>query len=222
MNSRTKRPYRGRTFQSSRRALLAGLVPALLGGCAGAGGYFDVRLFPFPCLPDEYYGPTFNQRLSRFEYMDLEEQREPELCWAAAIAAVLQYHGRDVDQMEIVESVRGATGGRGMTAATLREVIKGLSGPWTTWFINNGNSTALTQDLNSGNPVIIGTRTPDSDMGHIVVAYGVEYAHNYADGRTYIASVDIWDPWFDVGLDTIDGCDMEDRIRFALHSWGPR
>lgn len=204
-----------------RRKFLSILSATCLTGCGGQHGSFFWGINSFQCAKYETNILPRRIRLSRFDRLDLEEQEGTELCWAAAIQAVLKYHGRFVSQSDIIKKVRGASDSVNYSAATLKEIIKGISGRWTSWHINNGNSFTLVSDLNNLQPVLIGLQgTDDDQQGHIVVAYGIEY---FVDpyGVFYVDRVMIWDPWFGEGTKWIDGCAIKDKISFALHSWAP-
>lgn len=207
----------------NRRNVLVAGCTGLLSGCAGSSaGFYDFRIGSFPCGDRMPRGTrVYPARLRRFSSLDLEEQATPELCWAAAIQAVLQYHGRSISQEEIVQKVSDSYRSSGYGSATLREIIRGIGGPWRTWLVNNGNSNALVADLSAGNPVIMGLREDRDDLGHVVVVYGATYANNFADGRTYIDQVWYWDPWYGEGFRVESGCYIRDRKSFALHAWGP-
>jgi peptidase C39-like protein len=203
-----------------RRKFLSILSATYLTGCAGQHGSFFWGVNSFQCAKYETHLQPNRIRLRRFDKLDLKEQEGTELCWAAAIQAVLRYHGKNVSQSSIVKKVRGASDSKNYSAATLKEIIRGISGRWTSWHINNGNSFTLVSDLNNLNPVLIGLEGKDEQQGHIVVAYGVEYFMDL-NRILYIDRVKIWDPWFGEGSKWIDGCELKDKISFALHSWAP-
>jgi hypothetical protein len=56
----------------------------------------------------------------------IDEQQTPELCWAAAIHALLVYHGADVTQEEVYSHVKGRV--HSADTATIREIIRGFPG----------------------------------------------------------------------------------------------
>jgi hypothetical protein len=205
----------------SRRALMLSLVGGCVAGCAGAaGGNVFYGTGGFTCaagLPRTTR--VYPEKLDDFEDLDLEEQRDPEHCWAAAIQAIFAFHGMSVSQEDIVARVKGA-GGKG--AGKVREIIRGLSGRSTTWYLNNGDGRTLIADLKAGNPVLVGIRRQGYDIGHVIVVYGATYTMNQMTGQVFIDQVDIWDPEVGAGLDTISACDLEDELAFALHAWRPR
>lgn len=206
---------------TTRRIVLASSL-FLLADCSGGSRTGQYVLgSDLQCVEYGYEGYEEDVEASDFTDLDLEEQSGPELCWAAAIKAVLEYNGKDMSEDAIVKKVRGATGGQNYTAASLREIIRGISGPGSSWHVSNGSSTQLVQDLAAENPVIIGLRGKDGSMGHVVVAYAASYVLMPPAGAIALTSVDIWDPWMGAGLDTMDACDLRRQISFALHAWNP-
>ena len=204
-----------------RRLFLASVLGTIASSCARQMkvGYW---LGAFQCtagLPIDTH--VYPIKLRRFERLDLEEQIEPTLCWAAAIQSVLMYYHIDISQQEVVRKVRDSTGHQDFSAASLKEIIKGISGKNTSWYVSNGSSADLVQDLRNGNPVIIGLDSPHTDIGHVVVAYGVTYVFNYSNRVYYVDRVRVWDPWFGEGKKWLSGCDVKNDIAFALHSWNP-
>ena len=203
----------------NRRNFLLAASGAFLTGCAagGCGGSGYVGFASFPCS-DRLPGGIrlYRVNLDRFPRQDLQEQKGDELCWAAAIQAMMTYQGYRLSQEDVVQKVRGAYSKNGYSSATLREIIRGVGGPGRGWHVNNGNSNALVLDLMAGNPVIMGLKSGDS--GHVVVVYGARYVHNRMDNRYYIDSVRLWDPWYGQGRKSVDGCEIRDRKKFALHS----
>lgn len=164
-------------------------------------------------------------KLRRFERLvddgRIDEQATPELCWAAAIHAILVYHGSRMSQSEVVERVKGKVTAASNTG-TVREIIRGLSPGSSGWFLDNGDCRAIVSDLQNGNPVLIGLRANGAELGHIVVFYGVTYVANMMTGATYIDRVNLWDPAQGEGIQRMGACDLEDHVVFALHSWRPR
>jgi hypothetical protein len=107
-------------------------------------------------------------------------------CWAACIQMVLNYHGLNVSQMEVVTKIYGSpyvnqpanepqilnalsgwapdTRGRysGINAyggfTSLQEIINGLSGKW---------------------PLIVGLSNPDGGVGHAYVLTAIYYSNQY-------------------------------------------
>lgn len=197
---------------SSRRRFLIGLPVLYLSGCAGA-----IVTQPFQCL-DYAEVPPVELLIDDFEELDLEEQPNGSLCWAAAIRAMLQYHGSDISLQDVVVKVRGASTEGKYNAATLREIISGLSTPWGSWYVNNGLGPAIVEDIRRGNPVMIGLKQNNSDTGHVVIAYGVDYLINGYTGVYLIDGISVWDPQVGEGFRWIPGCEARDSISFALHT----
>lgn len=157
--------------------------------------------------------------LPDFNYTHLEGQIERELCWAAAIQAVLSYHGEIVSQHRVVRKVRGVANEKGFSGASLLEIMKGFSGPFSNTHVTNGNSMALVNDIGAGNPVILGIKRSDQQQGHVVVAYGVIFLPDPSGHM--IREVRYWDPWGNQGNIDINGCELEDILEFSLHASRP-
>lgn len=185
-----------------------------LASCNGVGtGQYIFGKQAFQCgdeLVDPYgAAPWTDVEASGFDDLDLEEQRGEELCWAAAIGAILAYNDVERSQEEIVQRVRGASkGGTRYNAATLSEIIGGIGG---SWHVSNGDSRQLVDSLYAEYPVLVGLRGA-GDMGHVVVAYGAEYVRD-PWGRVYVSDVEVWDPAR--GFDRMDGCDFKDSLSFV-------
>jgi hypothetical protein len=188
--------------------------------CNGPGtGQYILGGQAFQCEDEliDPYGdaPWTDVEASGFDDLELEEQQGEELCWAAAIGALLAYNDVERSQEDIVRRVRGASrGGTRYNAATLREIIGGIGG---SWHVSNGDSRQLVASLDAEYPVLIGLRGA-GDMGHVVVAYGAEYVRD-PYGRVYVSDVEVWDPAS--GFERMDGCDFKDSLSFALHAWNP-
>jgi hypothetical protein len=199
-----------------RRSFCIGTAAALLAGCGSLNGFYCTGALP-------YGTRVYPVRLRRFERLvdqgKIEEQSSPEWCWAAAIHAILVFHGVRVSQEQVFDRVKGKVSS-GPSTGTVREIIRGLSGGSSSWFLNNGDSRAIVADLHAGNPVLVGLRPSGADTGHVVVVYGVTYVMNLMNGATFVDNVEIWDPA--EGLTEMLACDFKPQMVFALHSWRPR
>lgn len=208
-----------------RRSFLLSFSASCLAGCAGAGaGHAFFGTGGFTCASVLPRGTrVYPERLRDFEDLvddgDIEEQETPDLCWAAAIQAIFAYHGRHITQRDVLDRVKGASSGS--ATGRVREIIRGLSNRSSSWYLNNGDGRALVADLKAGNPVLMGLRPRGSEIGHVIVVYGVTYTMNQMTGQVFLDQVDIWDPAVGEGIDRVSACDIEEELVFALHSWRP-
>lgn len=202
-------------FLKQRRLVLSSLSALVLTGCA-RGLVWD--LDPFPCTRDiPFNTPLYYAKLNGFRDLHLTRQEGPLLCWAAAIQAIYQYRGIELSQSSVIEKVRGETNKDGFGAASLGEIMDGISGTNSSWKITNGVSREIVNDLMYGVPIILGLNSDEYQTGHVVVVHEAIYIHSYQNNKTYIDALKVWDP--NRGFRTLSGCRVKREIEFALHPW---
>jgi hypothetical protein len=202
-------------FLKQRRLVLSSLSAVMLAGCARS---FSLELDPFPCTRDiPFNTQLYYARLNGFRDLHLDRQEGPLLCWAAAIQAIYKYRGIELSQDDVIEKVRGETNRKGFGAASLGEIMDGLSGRNSSWKITNGVSREIVSDLMYGVPIILGLNSKEYQTGHVVVVHEAIYIHGYQNNKTYIDALKVWDP--SKGFRTLSGCKAKEEIKFALHPW---
>lgn len=128
------------------------------------------------------------------------KQRQSNWCWAAVIQMILNYHGVDITQEQIVSHVFGDLVD---SPATPQEVISSISG-WS--ILSNGKpvtvvaSTNITSgsdivyDLAYHQPMIVGLNTNEG-IGHACVLTAISYTLHPISNEPMIKSVVLRDPW---------------------------
>ena len=138
------------------------------------------------------------------------KQAKDEWCWAASVQMILNLHGIQKTQQEVVY---GLTGGQPNVPASLETIERALTGYVTNAkgervFVHatpNANGvTDLINDLAQHNPVLLGLRTDDGIVfpasmrggatGHAYVLTGIVYTRDQA-GRVQPISAVVRDPW---------------------------
>jgi len=133
-------------------------------------------------------------------------QRNSQWCWAASIQMVLNHWGIGIDQADIVARSYGTdprgrlpdwNGSAELITANLNNWSVDRSGRVYTVAAEVGvgppDPRRLMQELDQGNPVIVGYKTSPS-TGHAVVITAAGYSR-LADGRPIVLSYVVRDPW---------------------------
>ena len=128
------------------------------------------------------------------------KQRQSNWCWAASIQMILNFHGVEITQEDIVSYVFGDLVDSPATSDT---VLATLSG----WEISsNGQNAKVTAspyvergtdiiaDLAYQQPLIVGLQTPEG-IGHACVLTAVSYILDSYTNMPILQGVVIRDPW---------------------------
>lgn len=131
---------------------------------------------------------------------DLGRQRRTNWCWAACIQMVLNYHGLQASQEEVV---RDLLGGDYDSPANQAQVMRALQGHWrdrrggvatvSAWSIGS-DAEAIVADLDARWPLIVGLHRDGQEIGHAYVMTAAAYQLD-ASGSPQLTSVVLRDPW---------------------------
>lgn len=102
-------------------------------------------------------------------------QRQANWCWAACAQMVLNYHGLNVSQEQIVTRIYGALVDQPANDMQVRTALSGwapnVQGGYSTIYCVQGINSAneITANLNNRWPLIVGLRNPGNNVGHAYV-----------------------------------------------------
>lgn len=153
--------------------------------------------------PGYYYAGIPSSQFESLAAPDTSgKQRQGNWCWAASIQMILNFHGVDVTQEEIVSRVFGDLIDAPASPDT---VLSALSG----WAVDSSGQSVLVSaspyvsevseivyDLAYQQPMVIGLITEDG-IGHACVLTAISYTVDPYSGQSKLLSVVIRDPWPD-------------------------
>ncbi|MCP4367292.1 MAG: hypothetical protein GY797_04135 [Deltaproteobacteria bacterium] len=102
---------------------------------------------------------------------------------------------------------------------SVKDIIRALSGPWSSAFVTNGNGNMMVQDVATSWPVIIGlreNRRNKDEIGHVFVLYGIYLSWGH-QGQAVIDEVELYDPWPGNGYTEMSAEELKSKIVFAVH-----
>ena len=136
----------------------------------------------------------------KIEYYAVKDrQKQENWCWAACIQTVLNYHGLNVSQEQIVDRSYGrlvdAPGGPYEMMRSLNGVIQtGDDYKLVTAEFNSTNANEIRDHMANDEPMIVGLKQPGSRIGHAFVLSGIYYQQDRR-GNVYPDKVVLRDPW---------------------------
>ncbi|MDX1908854.1 MAG: papain-like cysteine protease family protein [Bacteroidia bacterium] len=141
---------------------------------------------------------------NEFEYYAAAQtggrQRSENWCWAACIQMVLNYHGVQVSQEQIVARIYGGLTDQPGTLDQMQQALSGwapnVNGRYSMIYSQAGFTSVneITQNLAYKWPIIVGLRSPGSGIGHAYVLTAIYYSLDMY-GNTVPDKVVLRDPW---------------------------
>ena len=207
----------------------------LLFGCS----YMPVTLTAQSCtqLAQNYFScgvPTVEFEYMRATSVNNGGQIQSNWCWAACVQMVLNYHGLQVNQLDVVTRIYGSPDVN--QPADEPQILQALSG-WAPDFrgrysaINAyGGYTSIQEIVNGLStkwPLIVGLRNPGGGIGHACVLTAIFYANQYDNFGRFIGylpdKVVLRDPWpGNPSRQEMSWQDFTNRVFMALKIWVTR
>jgi len=128
------------------------------------------------------------------------KQRMTNWCWAACIQMILNFHGVEATQEEIVTRMFGATIDKPASAEVILAALSGWAvsakGKPVVIEASAGvlNGSEIVSDLAYHQPIVVGLTTPNG-ISHACVLTAVCYYVNQYNNEPIFSSVVIRDPW---------------------------
>ncbi len=176
---------------------------------------------------------------SEFEYMRANSvnqgtQVQSNWCWAACVQMVLNYHGLEVSQRDVVTRIYGSP--EVNEPAGEQQILAALSG----WAPDNrgrysginayGGYTTIEETINglSGKwPLIVGMTNPNGGVGHAYVLTAIYYSYQYDYYGNFLGvvadKVVLRDPWpGNPSRQEYSWAEFQSRCNMAIKVWVTR
>jgi len=178
--------------------------------------------------------PTAEFEFMRATSVNKGEQIQSNWCWAACVQMVLNYHGLNVTQLDVVTRIYGSPYVN--EPADEQKILYALSG-WAPDYrgrysaINAyGGPTTVEQIINglSGKwPLIVGLSNPGGGIGHACVLTAIYYSNQYDNYGRLIGvipdKVVIRDPWpTNPSRQELSWAEFQNRAFMSLKIWVTR
>jgi hypothetical protein len=178
--------------------------------------------------------PTQEFEFMRAQSMNGGSQLQSNWCWAACVQMVLNYHGLQVSQQDVVRRIFGP--GEPNNPAHEPQILAALSG-WApdarggySQIFAQGGFTPLEQIIEALAykwPLIVGLRNPNGGVGHAYVMTGIYYTvqvNAWGNPVGYIPDrVILRDPWpGNLSRQEISWYEFQQRCMMAVKVWVSR
>jgi hypothetical protein len=158
-------------------------------------------------------------------YQSYEPQAKDQWCWAACISMLFDYYEHPVSQERIVKAVYGIPVNMPARAGVI--IARQVNKDWIddkeesfksritaaydlTEGVFNLDNRVLVNELDSGNPIIIGVGP------HAVVLVAVDYVI-YPNGLIDVTRATVFDPWPGIGVRRLTPHEMRANYPYGYH-----
>ncbi|GEM_PF-4413640 len=153
-----------------------------------------------------------------FEFFTAEMDK-PDFCWAAAVQMLIRYsnpNGAAPSQEYIVRRMKSIISDDSVDSGNAADMMSALLGPGRSVWIENGNGNWILNDVASGAPVIAALESPNSDVGHVYIIYGMTAGWG-PQGQAILDRILMFDPSPGVGRIVMSADALKSRLVFAVH-----